>query len=119
MDVERWHEWTASIRSSEKITPGELRVGLKVRIKQPKLPVAEWTISSIEPGRRLEWQSTAPGAKTVAWHAVEPDGTSARAVLGIDQSGVFFTLMGWYFNGMTRRYVNMELEGLKKRSENA
>ncbi len=119
MDVERWHEWTPSITSIEKLTPGDLLVGSKVRVKQPKLPVAEWTVTAIEPGRRMEWQNKGPGAKSVAWHAAEPDGDGSKAILGIDQSGIFFSLTGWYFNGITRRYVNTELEGLKKRAENA
>jgi len=117
MDVERWHEWTPSITSIEKLAPGELGVGSRVRIKQPKLPPAVWRVTAIEPGRRLEWQSKGPGSHTIAWHMAEPQGDGAKATLGIEQSGVFFTLMGWYFNGITRRYVNMELAGLKQHCE--
>ena len=117
LDVERWHEWTESITSIEKMEPGELKAGSKVRIKQPKLPPAVWTVTAIEPGRRLEWQAKGPGSNTVAWHEAEPEGGGAKATLGIDQQGVFFALAGWYFNGMTRRYVDMELAGLKHRSE--
>jgi hypothetical protein len=117
MDVEGWHEWTESVTSIEKLEPGELKVGSKVRIKQPKLPPAVWTVTAIEPGRRLEWQSKGPGNDTVAWHVTEPEGDGVKATLGIHQRGMFFALMGWYFNGMTRRYVDMELAGLKQRSE--
>jgi hypothetical protein len=118
MDVERWPEWTASVTSIEKLEPGELKVGSKVRIRQPKLPPTVWTVSRLEPGRRMEWEAKAPGSHTIAWHVAEPaaDGTS-RAILGIDQRGVFFKLTGWYFNKLTREYVNMELAGLKQRSE--
>jgi uncharacterized protein YndB with AHSA1/START domain len=117
MDVERWPEWTASISSIEKLAPGDLKVGSKVRIKQPKLPPTVWTVTRIEPGHLMEWQATAPGSKTVAWHVAEAEGEGAKATLGIDQSGVFFALTGWYFDKLTRSYVNMELEGLKKRAE--
>ena len=51
IDVERWHEWTASITGAEKLEPGELKVGSKVRVKQPKLPPTVWTVTSLEPGR--------------------------------------------------------------------
>ena len=51
IDVERWHEWTASITGAEKLEPGELKVGSKVRVKQPKLPSTVWTVTSLEPGR--------------------------------------------------------------------
>lgn len=118
MDVERWPEWTASVTSVEKLEPGDVRVGSKVRIKQPKLPPTVWTVSRIEPGRRMEWEAKAPGSHTIAWHAAEPaaDGTS-KAILGIDQRGIFFKLTGWYFNKLTREYVDMELAGLRQRSE--
>ena len=117
MDVERWPEWTASVASVEKVAAGELKIGSKVRIKQPKVPVVVWTVTVIEPGRAMEWQAKGPGSKTVGWHRVEPEGDGSKATLGIEQSGVFFALMGWYFNGMTRRYVDMELVGLKARCE--
>ena len=117
MDVERWPEWTASVTSVEKLEPGDLKVGSKVRIKQPKLPPTVWTITRLDPGRRMEWQAKAPGSNTIAWHAVEPEGEASRATLGIDQTGILFKLTGWYFNKLTQNYVNMELEGLKKRSE--
>ena len=65
----------------------------------------------------MEWQAKGPGSNTVAWHRVEPDGLGSKATLGIEQSGVFFALTDWYFNRMTRDYVKMELEGLKRRSE--
>jgi hypothetical protein len=119
MEVERWPEWTPSVTSVEKLEPGALDVGSRVRIKQPKLPPTVWTVSLLEPGRRMEWEASGPGSKTVAWHAAEPDGEGAKATLGIDQTGIFFTLTGWYFNKLTREYVDMELAGLKKRSEGA
>jgi hypothetical protein len=117
MDVERWHEWTASITSIERLEAAALQVASRVRIRQPKLPATVWTVSALEPGRRLEWQASGPGSRTVAWHAVEPDGAGSKATLGIDQGGVFFALTGWYFNKLTRSYIDMELDGLKRRSE--
>jgi uncharacterized membrane protein len=119
MDVERWPEWTASVTSVEKLEPGELKLGSRVRVKQPKLPPVVWTITVLEPGRRMEWQAKGPGSNTVAWHAAEPEGSGSKATLGIDQGGLFFKLTGWYFAKMTREYVGMELEGLKRRSEGA
>lgn len=116
-DVERWHEWTASITSVEKLDAGELRVGSRARVKQPKLPPTVWTVTAVEPGRWFEWEAKGPGSRTVAWHRAEPEGEGTKATLGIDQQGIFFRLTGWYFNKLTREYVDMELAGLKKRSE--
>jgi hypothetical protein len=105
------------VTSVEKLVAGELKIGSKVRIKQPKVPAVVWTVTVVEPRRRMEWQTTGPGSRSVAWHAVEPEGEGSTATLGIEQGGVFFALTGWYFNGMTRRYVDMELAGLKARCE--
>ena len=33
VDVERWPEWTPSITRLEKLDPGDLRVGQRVRIE--------------------------------------------------------------------------------------
>jgi hypothetical protein len=117
IDVERWHEWTASITRIEKLQPGALNVGSKVRIKQKKLPPAVWTVTALEPGRLMEWQARAPGSHSIAIHRVEPEGAGSRATLGIEQSGVLFSLTGWYFDKLTREYVDMELQGLKRRSD--
>jgi hypothetical protein len=117
LDVKCWHEWTASIRSIELLQPGELAVGSKVRIRQPKLPPVVWTVTVLEPGRLLQWEVSSPGSRSVAIHRVDPDGDGSKATLGIDQRGLFFALTGWYFNKITRTYVNTELDGLKRRSE--
>jgi carbon monoxide dehydrogenase subunit G len=117
VEVERWHEWTTSITSVEKLEPGELKIGSKARVKQPKLPRTVWTVTSLDPGRSFEWEAKGLGSKTVAWHRAEPEGDGTRATLGIDQQGIFFALTGWYFNKLTRDYVNTELAGLEKRAE--
>ena len=31
-DIERWHEWTASITGIQKLEPGPLAVGLRARV---------------------------------------------------------------------------------------
>src|SRR5690606_40263556 len=117
MDVERWHEWTPSISSIERLQPGELKAGDRVRIKQPRLPSVVWTVSKVEPGRLMEWRYDSPGSHSVAWHAVEPSGTGSKATLGIEQRGLFFAVAGRFLDKRTREYVDMELQGLKRRSE--
>jgi carbon monoxide dehydrogenase subunit G len=115
-DVERWHEWTDSITSVE-LLDGPLRVGARARVRQPKLPVAVWSVTEYDEGRSFTWVSGAPGLRTTGTHLVEPSGDGARAVARLDQEGLLGGLVGRLSKGLTERYLAMEAAGLKARSE--
>ena len=117
-DVARWPEWTASVTSVDLDPPGPLALGSRARIKQPRLPRVEWTVTALEPGREWVWQNKAPGATSVAAHSVTAAGDGRTHVeLWIDQRGVIGRAVGLLVRRMTRRYLRMEAEGLKRRSE--
>src|SRR5690606_6035999 len=59
-DVERWHEWTASITSVELIDAEALAPGVRARVKQPRLPRAVWKVTSLDPGHSFEWETRNP-----------------------------------------------------------
>lgn len=115
-DVERWPEWTASM-TSLRLLDGELRVGARVEVVQPKLPKAVWTVSRLDEGGRFDWTADSPGVSTFAYHAVEPTATGARAKLGFDQTGPLAGLFGLLLGKLSRSYVAMEMAGLKERAE--
>ncbi|MDQ3405120.1 MAG: SRPBCC family protein [Actinomycetota bacterium] len=115
--VEGWPGWTASVVSVELVDPGPLRVGQRVRVRQPKLPAAVWTVTELEEGRTWTWVATGPGVRTTARHTVEPEGRGARVVIEFAQRGVIGTLLGRLTAGLTDRYLAMEAEGLKARAE--
>jgi hypothetical protein len=110
--VERMPAWTSTMTRVRVLDGGELRVGARVRVEQPRLPTATWEVTELEPGRSYTWASPAPGLHSVAWHAVEPIGPGrSRVTLGIRQTGplaVVATLMG----PLTRRYVDTEIAGI-------
>jgi uncharacterized membrane protein len=116
-DVEHWPEWTESVTSVELLDPGPLRVGSRARIRQPRLPVAEWTVTEIDEGRSFTWVARGPGVRTTGTHVVEPDGEGARATAILDQGGPLGPLVGFLSKGLTKRYLAMEAAGLKARSE--
>jgi hypothetical protein len=83
-DIERWHEWTASIKSVKRLSAGPFAVGNRVLIRQPKLPPAFWKVVAIEPGRSFTWISVAPGFRAIGYHAVESNSDVSRATLSIE-----------------------------------
>jgi hypothetical protein len=116
-DVERWHEWTASITSVRLLEEGPFGVGSTARVKQPRFPALIWRVTSFEPGVEFVWEAKALGAHTVGGHRVEPLGDGSRATLTIRQTGVLARILAPLTSGITRRYIDMEAAGLKKRSE--
>lgn len=116
-DVERWPEWTASVSRIERFEPGPLAIGHRARVRQPKLPTAVWQVTKLEAGRGFEWVSASPGARVTGYHWIEPQGSGSRARLGVVFAGPVARLVGWLTRSLTERYLELEANGLKSRSE--
>lgn len=116
-DVERWHEWTPTITSVRRTNAGPFRIGARARIHQPKLPPADWVVTSLEEGRSFDWESRAPGVRVVGRHRVDPVPTGSRVTLSIQYSGVIGNLLGRMIGSISRRYIALEADGLKRRVE--
>ena len=116
-DVERWHEWTASVRSVRRLDDGPLRVGSRAVIRQPKFPPALWTVTAIDPGHSFTWRSGSPGMWVHGHHSIEAIPGGARATLGLHFQGMLARLLGRMTSAISNRYLGMEAEGLKRRSE--
>lgn len=117
-DVESWPAWTASMTKVERLQAGDLDVGSTARVTQPKLKAAVYTVTECEPGKSFVWEMKATGVKVRASHIVEDRGEGhARMVLGIEQTGALSGLISMLYGKLTRQYVSMEAEGLKKAAE--
>jgi hypothetical protein len=119
-DVERWHEWTATVRSIERLDSGApLGVGNRVRVRQPRLPPAIWRVTDLIDGRGFTWVTSGAGVRVTARHSVEPSPGGTRARLSVEFSGPFGPLAGRLTRGLNERYLGIEAAGLKRRSEAA
>ncbi len=116
-DVERWPEWHPACDEVRLLDSGPLRVGSRAVVRQPKLPVMTWEVTWLDPAAGFVWVARAPGALTIGGHYVTPadEGTTLR--LALDQLGPLGSLVGMAMRGLTGRYVAMEAEGIKQRSE--
>lgn len=116
-DVERWPEWTASVRSVT-LLDGALRTGARARVDQPRIPSTVWTVTALTEGHDFTWEATGPGSRTTARHLVEPTGPrSCRVVLSIVQAGPVGSVVGRAYRRLTERYLALESAGIKTRAE--
>ena len=118
-DVERWHEWTSSVRSIRILDEGPLKVGSRALIRQPRFPPAVWAVTEIEHGRSFTWKSGAPGMRVYGRHSVAPVPGGSRANLHLHYEGALGWLLARLTRDITNRYLGFEAAGLKKRSEGA
>lgn len=116
-DVERWPDWTASVSTIQRLDHGPFTVGSRVRIKQPRLPPSVLTVTELEPGRGFTWVATSPGLRVTAAHGIEPAPRGVRVTLSVRYEGVFGRLAGRLWRSLTERYLRLEADGLKRRSE--
>jgi carbon monoxide dehydrogenase subunit G len=116
-DIERWPEWTASVSRIERLDGGLLRVDSRLRIHQPRLPPALWIVESIDEGVSVVLVTRGPGVSVVARHRIEATNAGSRVTLRIDFEGWLAPLFARLTRRLNERYLAMEAEGLKRRSE--
>jgi len=119
-EVERWPEWTPTVTQVERLGHADapLTLGDRLRIVQPKVPPAEWTITALDPGRGFRLVSRSPGATVEANHWAEPRGAhGSRVTLSVTFAGILGRAIGWMMRGLNKRYLAQEAAGLKRRSE--
>jgi uncharacterized protein YndB with AHSA1/START domain len=117
VDVERWAEWTASIERIVALDGPEIEVGKRFEIKQPRMPKVVWEVTEVDPGVSWTWRQKSPGSTALATHVVTPIGSEHTAVhQTIDQRGFLGVIVGKLMRRTTRRYLDLEAQGLAERS---
>jgi uncharacterized membrane protein len=116
-DIDRWHEWTPTITSITRLDDGPFAIGSRARVRQPRLPPADWRVTSLEENRGFDWESRAPGVRVLGRHRIEPLDGGSRVTLSIQYSGIAGSLLGRMLASLNRRYIALEADGLKRRAE--
>jgi len=116
-DVERWPDWTRSVSRIEHLGPGALGVGSRVRIEQPRLRPAVWTVTAWQPALGFAWVAPSPGAVATGLHAIEACAGGSKVTLTIRFTGLLAPVVGLLAGRLTREYMGLEAAGLKARCE--
>jgi hypothetical protein len=120
LDISRWPDWTESMQKVRWLDHDGIRVGARARIKQPGTPALTWTVSDLDAERAFTWEARSPGVRTVGTHAVSAAGQDRSTLtLGLRQSGALAGVVGALTGSRTRRFVQMEADGLKHAAEAA
>jgi uncharacterized membrane protein len=118
VDVERWPEWTASVKRIVPLDGPGIEVGKRFEIKQPRIPTVVWEVTEVVPGVSWTWRQKSFGGTTFASHelvAQRDDRTLVRQ--RIDQRGPIGIAVGVLMRRLTKRYLELEGHGLKQRNE--
>jgi uncharacterized membrane protein len=116
-DVEKWPEWTASVKRIHKLDKGPLQIGSRAIVRQPKLPPALWKVTELKPDYSFAWKSTGPGFSVIGTHSVEGRAAGSHVSLSLRFEGLFGGLAGRLTSGLNRHYLQLEAAGLKRRVE--
>ncbi|MBP2371091.1 SRPBCC family protein [Pseudonocardia parietis] len=116
-DPRDWPRWTESVREVRLLDDG-LAPGCRVWIAQPSLRPMIWTVTELVPERELTWTASAAGVATTGTHSLRPGpGGVTRLRLGIEQRGVLAPVVRAPLGRRTRRYVELEADGLRRAAE--
>jgi len=105
-----------SVCALGKTPPG---VGARYRVEQPKLQPAEFTISDWLPPHSFTWKMGTPALSAVAVHTLAPLPEGCELELKFDFCGPLSWAGGVLAGKLTREYMTLEAEGLKRRAEAA
>lgn len=115
VDLERWPEWTASMRAVRLLTPPPLAVGSQVEVRQPRLPKAVWQVSELTPGRSFSWTVHRLGVRSVGDHVITPTASGSSVTVRFTQGGQLGAASALLLAPLIRRYVRTEAAGLRAR----
>lgn len=117
-DVEKWPEWTPSMRKIEKMGDKPFGKGASFRVAPRGAPRSVWTVTECDEDRSFFWEARSANAHAVAGHVIEPHGAGSLVTLSVDVTGSWMVKVLGPLMAMTiRRSVRQEAEGLKRRSE--
>ena len=117
VDIERWPEWTTSMKSIRKQEAGPLAVGSVARVEPAGGTTSDWTVSELQPLLRFTWATKVRGVSVVALHRMEAIPGGTRMTLELDYSGFLARLFNFQIRRTFVRNLEVESQGMKTLAE--
>ena len=74
MDVERWPEWTKSVRGVQRLGGGPFGLGSEARLRVRGGPASVWRVTEFTEGQSFTWESDTAGVHSRASHVIDSEG---------------------------------------------
>lgn len=116
-DLVHWPTWTPTMRKVTIESAGPPDVGTRVRIEQPQLRPATWTIDTWTPEQGFSWNMSNPGMRARADHQITPRPQGSRVSLSVDFSGPIGHFVAFLLKKRIQSYLEQEAQGLKRHCE--
>jgi uncharacterized membrane protein len=117
-DVERWPKWTPTMLQVEPLMPGDLRVGARYRVTQPKLRPGIYEVTDCRPGKVFTWVQKTPGATLVADHRfTASDAAGTELELSFATEGLLGGMVARKYGKLIAEYIATEARSLKEHCE--
>lgn len=117
LDIENWPSLTPTMQSVARLDDSPLRVGSRVRVLQPGMRPATWTVTALEPGSRFVWETRVAGARLVGGHLLTATPGGCRNTLTLDVSGWGAPLVAAVSGPAMRRAIATENAGFRRAAE--
>lgn len=117
MDFGQWNQWTASITGMSILNNDRPGTGARIKVLQPKLPPAIWTITESLPDRSLTWEKRSFGLFMRSEHLIITDNNKVTVTIRMTYKGPLAGLFYMLTRSLTDRYMTMEINGLKRECE--
>ena len=115
--VEDWPILTPTVTSVKRLDDGALRVGSRVRLKQPGQPARVWTVTALEPQRRFAWSTELLGTTMTGVHELAATGNGTKNTLRVELTGWSSSLLGILLRAPIAKAIAKENEGFKTAAE--
>jgi hypothetical protein len=117
IDVSHWNMWTKSIQDIVILKGAGFEIGSKIKVRQPKLSPAIWTVTEILENKCIAWEKKSFGLKMTANHLIESSSGISTVKLQVIYSGFLAPVIHKLTAHLTETYLTMEITGLKEKCE--